>query len=525
MHTSRPTSTSREEPRLRYNPRDDARDPIEMAVLWGVMIAFIYSVSLCATTSLSDMPQIAYAPLLVLLSFCMLWSKTTFVLGWLMAGALSTIGVFDVPLLNELEVSREVMQAFGSYNIGVINLGLANCALLLSSFFVLKNFLPRPDLWVPLFGFPIILVIFSIGQGFLYPETLAITLLSRAVIVGLFVTLALSRIHWSPAQLLKALKWTAIILGMLSLLFALRFVDSSGGRSMFILQMVALPLAMFLAKQRKAFLLFLAVLLVVMVSYIFVVGTFWSKLMIVSSVLAMFSIPFLQKNRLIFWFLPFFTVTLALSSLLMEGRSDLATVASNISQGRDKSAVGDLTEFTLSEAADLIAFKYQQERATLWRGVLHHTFGTDLWNFALPDPSHVFIISENSESGGIWRHGPHNGFLWLMRVYGAPIGAAIFIFFHVLIFRAVMVASNNALVRWVFQPFIVGFAMLGFSIGDYPMNSEASLIVYVMLGLTLAAHRFLPNVPQPIRLTFPSREHASARITRRKIAESTAERR
>jgi hypothetical protein len=314
------------------------------------------------------------------------------------------------------------------------------------------------------------------------------TISNRSIIVCLFVTLAIGYLRYPRGELDKLTTWVVYLLCMLPLIYLLRFVDASGGRSMYVLAMVAIPLSVYLYKSKKVMSLLLMVGLLAVVADMLVFGTYWFKLIVITSIVSLVLLPFIQRHRFIFWLFPIFSVVLPLTSVLIEPSEELRMIHAEILTQRETRGIGDLTDFKVSEVWDLVMFKYKTERASLWQSSLRHTFYPISLDTILPDPSSHFYWYSGSVIG-LWTNGPHHGFLWLIRVYGLIFGLLIFGLINWLIYKSIIAQWSDGPMRWVIQPFLLSFAVIGFHVGDYPLNSSGSYLVFLLLGLAMAHNR------------------------------------
>jgi hypothetical protein len=448
---------------------------------------------LVAALPLSSIPRLAYVPVFVFVVGCLLHSYKSFIFGWLLAGALAQIGSdFELQTAAGGVVTRDMVKSFGSFYLGFVNLGLGNSALVLAGLFVVRYYTGNLDRALRIFAIPIILSVFSLVQYSLYAGDYGVSISNRIVVVGLFVVLGIANLPWRRFELLKVISWLLGMLGALGLLYTLNILGSYGGRAMWVFAVTAIPLAVYVHKTRKRWAYLVTIPLLLLAGYIFIFGTFWYKLLIISSFLSVILLPFIQRNRFLLLLFPLFAIALPLSSIFLERADDLSAIAGQVTTGRDEArSIGDLSQFSPGEVWDLVMYKYKSERTELWRSALLHTFSTAGINTIFPDPSGHFISYSGTRPAKLWVNGPHHGFLYLLRVYGLFAGFLIFGALNYWTYKAITKPYSTGPMRWVLQPFLFSFLVLGFHIGDYPLHS-GSYFLYAILGLALAYCRMFP---------------------------------
>jgi hypothetical protein len=469
----------------------------EVFLLIAAAMCFLYSFGLVFRTPLSLIPTIAYLPVFGFVIGLLLYNYKTFILGWMMAGVLATIGAdYDIQVGTGDFVTRDMVTNFATFNLGFVNLGLANSALVLAGVFVARYYLPRFQLTFRIFALPLVLLFFTAVQFVLYPQLLTITLSNRAVIVGIFLAVAIAYLPWKREELVKMTKWTIGLITFLCIFYILHITGSRGGRAMWVFALTAIPCAVYLITLRKVWLYLAIIPLMLCAGYIFIFATYWFKLLILTSIGSILILPIIQKNRWLFFIFPIFSILLPLSSLVVEPPDDMGGTAGQLMALRDEgSTIGNLRTYSLAEVWDIVQFKYRMERAGLWQSSLRHTFDPIGLNTIIPDPSVHFMLYSRTGTVGMWLNGPHHGFLWLLRAYGLIAGLAIFGLLNYWVYKVIKEPYPAGPMRWVYQPFLLGFAVIGFHIGDYPLHS-GSYLLFAIFGLSLAYLKIFPPVRQ-----------------------------
>lgn len=487
MQIQSPSRTFRE-PRREFT-READRSTTDRYFFAASIICIVYSFILAASIPLPLIPPVAYVPIFLLVLGCIVLNNRTFILAWILAASLPSVGGGGIEVIGGEFVTRDLVYSFGSFRLGFLNIGIGNTSLVLSGLFVVRNYIHNLEQAIRIFAIPIMLLIFSALQYLIHPGYLQMTISNRSIVICLFVSLAIANLSYTRAELDKVTRWLLYLLCLLPLLYLLRFFEASGGRSMFVLAMASLPLTVYLYKTKKVISFLLMVAILVVVGDILVFRTYWFKLIIITSVAAVIILPFIQRHRFVFWIFPAFSMFLPLTSVFIEPSEELRMIQRETVAQRETSGIGDLTDFNMFEVWDLVMFKYQTERASLWQSSLRHTFYPISINTVLPDPSSHFYWHSGSIIG-LWMYGPHHGFLWLLRVYGLVFGLLIFGFINWLIYKCIIPQWHDGPMRWVFQPFLLSFAVIGFNIGDYPLDSSGSYLVFLLLGLALAHNRW-----------------------------------
>ncbi|MEX0331049.1 MAG: hypothetical protein AB3N64_06445 [Puniceicoccaceae bacterium] len=472
-------------------PQRSSNSIIDAALTVGGVVCMLFSLLLVAVLPLDAISPVAFAPVFFFTVGCMLGNNKSFFVGLIMASLLATIGSSSLEAFGHSEIAtREFVYSFGTFRLGFLNLGIGNMALVLSGLFVARNYSSQLDLSIRIFILPGLLVIFSAVQYLVYPGYLTITISNRSTIVFLFVAIAVANLKLSPHELRRYIEWILLFMCIYSAFMFLRYVGSYSGRGHFLVSMMGLPLCIYMFRTRNALNCILGIIPFLAVVDGFLFSTYWTKLMILTSIGSMIILPLIQRNKLLFWVFPIISVALPLSAIFVEPSEDLKVIFSQTIQNRDSDgSIGDLTEYQLQEVIDLVMAKYKAERVPIWKSSLKYNFSELSLLTVLPDPASFFTY-ENGSISILWLNGPHHAFLLLLRVYGIFAGGLIFGLICYLLYQAISVPiPGMGPVGAVFQPFLLTFAVIGFHIGDYPLNSSAGFILFLVLGITLAAKK------------------------------------
>jgi hypothetical protein len=262
--------------------------------------------------------------------------------------------------------------------------------------------------------------------------------------------------------------------------------------------MIGFPLSLYYLKTRKSGLVFMALVILAAVALNFLFWTFWTKLMILTSIAStLFLLPLVQRHRFLFWLLPFANVLLPISANFVQYDEEAAYMREMIMEQREEMSIADITEFSPGELFELAKSKYLAERNMLWRSSIAYTFNPIGLNTILPDPSGHFYFTDGPWRGDLWLHGPHNAFLWFLRAYGVIAGLLIYGYIYFLLYRTITQrCRRQSVLHQVLQPFLLTFAALGPAIGDYSFHSAGAMLAFVLIGLAL----YSVNIEKRIRM-------------------------
>ncbi len=474
-------------------------------VLIGSLVMLL-SFLLVATMTLDAIPVAINIPIFTFCVGLLFFNRSYFVIGIVLCSVLATIGANSVDLSIGEIATRDLVYSFSSFRLGFVNLGLYNSALVLCGLFVLRNYISDIAGTIRIFLIPVLLVVFSVFQYLIYYQYSGLTTSNRAIVVFLFLALAIGNLKVHPAELDVYGKSIFILLAFYSVFMVLPQLDVRAGRAMFVFAMIGIPLVWHFFKSRSAFLTVLAVVIACAIAFMFLFSTYWTKVMILVSVLSIFvGLPILQKMPKLYWIVPIFTIGLAISPQFFNYDYDMREIYQRITKDRDTSGIGDLSEFNLMEIKEMVTAKFLAERSMLWKSAMDYSFNPIGVVTVLPDPSGHFTLTVGPLKGFLWLNGPHHGFLWLLRVYGLVIGPLIFFYIHLLVYRNIQIQwPKGTAMHDVLQPFLLTFGICGFVIGDYPMNNSGGLLLFVLIGLAINYNRqrsrFMPPTPSFTRL-------------------------
>jgi hypothetical protein len=179
--------------------------------------------------------------------------------------------------------------------------------------------------------------------------------------------------------------------------------------------------------------------------------------------------------------------------VFIEEDAGLRQIALYAQIGReDTQSIADLTQLNVIDIKDLFLHKYINDRGFIWAPAWEYLFKPVSLTTFFPDPTHFYPL----RNGFMWPNGPHHVLLYFLRIYGVVFGSILFIYINYLIYLAVKRRIDEPIIRMVFQPFLIVFAIVAVNAGDYFVRDGISVVFWAILGLTLNVVLNQPQGPQ-----------------------------
>lgn len=461
---------------------------LEKGYFYLACSTLVFSLGLNMVYSLDTMPLVLSFLVLLVCLLGYFGSLKTYLIALVLAAMLTDVGEMSETFRVSEFITRDMVRVFGAVPTPYINLGLFNTGLLLSGYQFIKELGSNKAPSLGQLVLPCLLIGFSFLQYIIYPGYIGHTITSRVVIVMLFMLFIFSYKRWHLMEVEELMNRILVMVILFSPFIFLRFLDSTSGRFGILFALLGPSIVLFCIKGKavKGKLALLLLIPALLVAFIF--GTFFTKITILVAIFSIFAAKHWRSLRKVFIVFPIITVLVPLSSYLVEYGYDQKSVFDSTLQDRDSQGIADLTQFSPEELWDILASKFTADRTPLWQSCFDYVFVPLGVNAVIPDPVGYFPFTVGPHQGFMWLRGPHHAFLWLIRVYGGIFGLAIFVYLNVVLYKLFTNPVQSPVYDSIIRPFSVAFAIVGFTLGDYLINSAPTLCVYVLIGLGLNMH-------------------------------------
>jgi hypothetical protein len=458
---------------------------LEKGYFYLACFTLLISLGLNIIYTLDSMPLVISFLVLLVCVLGYLGTLKTYLISLVLAAMLTDVGEIGETFRVSEYITRDMVRVYGAIPTPFINLGLFNTGLLFSGYQFLKELISSRAPNFGLLVLPSLLFGFSFLQYIMYPGYFGHTITSRVVIVMLFMLFIIGYKRWRQAEVEELLGRVVAMVVMFSPFIFLRFLDSTSGRFGMMFALLAPSIVLYYMKGKSASGKMAIVFLAPAILAAFVFGTFFTKIAIMVAIFSMFIAKRWQSFRKAFIVFPIVTILVPLSSYLVDYGYDQKTVFDSTLQDRESQGIADLTQFSPDELLDILVAKFTADRTPLWQSCLDYVFVPLGINAVVPDPVGYFSFTVGPHQGFMWLRGPHHAFLWLIRVYGGVFGFGIFVFLNFILYKLFTNPIESRIYNSIIRPFSAAFAIVGFTLGDYLINSAPTLCVYVLIGLGL----------------------------------------